>query len=361
MTNLPALPLMASLLAPSAWARGGETGRQIQDAVRGPASPAANADDIPELRKLLAKTGWMPTPEMSGVFQPGFVFQATPLGHRLQIEDCFSVQPTISTYTATEIVSQLQAGVSVNVGAGSVAASGGIVKKVKFGAPEQAALPELKMVPSPECQGLLVQAARRGTDLSTFYVVQDVLTAQIAEQTCGHVDASGRFMALGSADIELSQACAQESLEPVAIGYRTMPVTDLPGMADALDAAGVHAAAPADAAPAAPVHAAPVYAAPVYAAPAEAETGSAAASEGESAQPEGRSHRGGRGHDLDGDGIDDSMDACPASPEDIDGFQDEDGCPDLDNDQDGMLDMDDQCPEQAETLNGVQDQDGCPD
>jgi len=48
--------------------------------------------------------------------------------------------------------------------------------------------------------------------------------------------------------------------------------------------------------------------------------------------------------DRDGDGIKDSMDKCPDDPEDRDGFEDEDGCPDPDNDKDGIRDVDDRCP-----------------
>ncbi|WP_426752651.1 OmpA family protein [Myxococcus sp. Y35] len=65
--------------------------------------------------------------------------------------------------------------------------------------------------------------------------------------------------------------------------------------------------------------------------------------------------------DTDGDGLLDSEDVCPNAPEDVDGFEDEDGCPDPDNDQDGIPDAADQCPLEAETINGVKDDDGCPD
>ncbi len=100
-------------------------------------------------------------------------------------------------------------------------------------------------------------------------------------------------------------------------------------------------------------------------------------------------------HD-DGDGIDGLADLCPQGREDVDGFQDEDGCPDPDNDGDGFPDRrdacpdekggepgvvdsldgckpwsdgdgdgieddDDECPDQAERVNGVNDEDGCPD
>jgi OmpA-OmpF porin, OOP family len=98
--------------------------------------------------------------------------------------------------------------------------------------------------------------------------------------------------------------------------------------------------------------------------------------------------------DTDGDGIDDALDKCPTEPEDKDGFQDDDGCPDPDNDRDGIADAldacpliagepssdpsrngcpnpdrdgdtfendQDRCPDSAETFNGVDDEDGCPD
>ena len=65
--------------------------------------------------------------------------------------------------------------------------------------------------------------------------------------------------------------------------------------------------------------------------------------------------------DNDGDGIPDAQDKCPNEPEDKDGFQDADGCPDLDNDGDGIPDRRDKCPNEPETINGFQDEDGCPD
>jgi outer membrane protein OmpA-like peptidoglycan-associated protein len=65
--------------------------------------------------------------------------------------------------------------------------------------------------------------------------------------------------------------------------------------------------------------------------------------------------------DPDGDGISSDLDDCPDSAEDLDEFQDGDGCPDLDNDGDGVLDSDDQCPVVAETSNGFEDDDGCPE
>ncbi|MBN2801836.1 MAG: OmpA family protein [Deltaproteobacteria bacterium] len=81
-------------------------------------------------------------------------------------------------------------------------------------------------------------------------------------------------------------------------------------------------------------------------------------------------------HDMDGDGIKDQVDKCPLVPEDKDGDRDEDGCPEekeyvgsasagpsatSDRDMDRIVDIDDSCPDEPETYNGMDDEDGCPD
>jgi outer membrane protein OmpA-like peptidoglycan-associated protein len=65
--------------------------------------------------------------------------------------------------------------------------------------------------------------------------------------------------------------------------------------------------------------------------------------------------------DADRDGIRDRDDRCRTLPEDKDGFEDQDGCPDPDDDQDGILDEDDLCPREAEDRDGNEDENGCPD
>jgi OmpA-OmpF porin, OOP family len=65
--------------------------------------------------------------------------------------------------------------------------------------------------------------------------------------------------------------------------------------------------------------------------------------------------------DRDGDGIPDDRDECDDTPEDRDGWEDQDGCPEKDNDSDGLVDKVDECPDQAEDKDDFEDQDGCPD
>jgi outer membrane protein OmpA-like peptidoglycan-associated protein len=65
--------------------------------------------------------------------------------------------------------------------------------------------------------------------------------------------------------------------------------------------------------------------------------------------------------DLDGDGIMDTKDQCIVDPEDMDKYLDEDGCPEPDNDLDGILDTADKCTNAPEDPDGFEDEDGCPD
>jgi len=65
--------------------------------------------------------------------------------------------------------------------------------------------------------------------------------------------------------------------------------------------------------------------------------------------------------DSDHDGVDDSEDQCSFLAEDLDGFQDDDGCPDPDNDNDLVPDLDDKCPNEPAEEGRDDDEDGCTD
>ncbi len=65
--------------------------------------------------------------------------------------------------------------------------------------------------------------------------------------------------------------------------------------------------------------------------------------------------------DNDKDNVPDTKDKCAMLPEDIDKFEDGDGCPEPDNDKDGVADGVDKCPDKPEKINGNDDADGCPD
>lgn len=65
--------------------------------------------------------------------------------------------------------------------------------------------------------------------------------------------------------------------------------------------------------------------------------------------------------DTDKDGVSNMDDKCPLLAEDMDDFEDSDGCPDDDNDGDRREDAIDKCPNDKEDLDGFEDEDGCPE
>lgn len=65
--------------------------------------------------------------------------------------------------------------------------------------------------------------------------------------------------------------------------------------------------------------------------------------------------------DADRDGIPDERDQCVHLAEDVDGFEDGDGCLDPDNDNDLIPDADDRCPNVAAEEGMDEDEDGCTD
>ena len=67
-----------------------------------------------------------------------------------------------------------------------------------------------------------------------------------------------------------------------------------------------------------------------------------------------------RNHDMDNDGVPDDVDQCPELPEDKDGFEDRDGCPEIDNDDDGVLDKEDACPNVPGVPSTDPKKNGCP-
>ncbi len=67
-----------------------------------------------------------------------------------------------------------------------------------------------------------------------------------------------------------------------------------------------------------------------------------------------------REHDKDHDGIRDDVDQCEDVPEDKDGYEDSDGCPEIDNDDDGIIDREDKCPLAKGVPSSDPSKNGCP-
>lgn len=198
--------LLLTLMTSRALAAGG--------GARGPSL----STQMPSLADVLRQDGWQAAPELSGIFQPGRVFIVDGAAHVLAVAECTDTPPVRSTYTGMEVVSQLQGGVRVRLGAATAEASAGLAKSLKFGAPVHISLPAMAFAPTSDCREALSRSPPGA------YVIREALEAEIAEQTCGRVDATGRFAVFGQADASLAESCAQVSLEPVIVAVRVVPI-----------------------------------------------------------------------------------------------------------------------------------------
>jgi len=82
------------------------------------------------------------------------------------------------------------------------------------------------MTPTEACREAIARMSSGGMELEQMYVIEEALSAEIVEQTCGRVDASGHFDVLGAADAAFA-ACAEINSEPVVVAYRTQPIRSL--------------------------------------------------------------------------------------------------------------------------------------
>jgi hypothetical protein len=188
--------------------------------------PAIERPAQPELEKLLEGAGWTMTPEMSGAYKPGDIYSSGT--HRLWSAgpDCFKAAPRESPYTSMEVRNSLESGVTMNTVVGGAGAGAGISKKIVFDDPMHVQLAGAGLTPNPSCTQTLKEEVDEGRDLSDMYVIVEVLSARIQKQECGSFDVELGYFVV-STDVAITQACSQESLEPVAVAYKIMPVREL--------------------------------------------------------------------------------------------------------------------------------------
>ena len=68
--------------------------------------------------------------------------------------------------------------------------------------------------------------AAGGADLSTWYVIQAVMWAEVVEQLCRAVDVAVDAPAAGAA-LSAAESCVQVSEGQVAVAFRLRPAADL--------------------------------------------------------------------------------------------------------------------------------------
>lgn len=183
--------------------------------------------DVRGIDAVLAKAGWVRTPEGSDRYQAGSIFDGRNLlwGNR---EGCFSAPPTEYLYTALEVQQALTAGAKIPLGTVTTEASGEVFKKVTYADPMVSELEGRYLELDEKCRAKLAEVAKV-KDVSSWYVVQAVLLAQVKEQRCTSIDAGVRSV-LGDGGVAVSESCEMSTEGEVAVAYKTVPVAELLGL-----------------------------------------------------------------------------------------------------------------------------------
>jgi hypothetical protein len=183
---------------------------------------------IPDIEEILSDAGWTMTPEMSAKFsRPGDILD----GNHATLLDgprCFAAEVEEGAYATMEVTRSMAAGVRMRTTVVGARAGMALEKKLVFDTPIYRQIPRLALTPSNECIATLRNAESRGDDIQNWYVITESLSAIIQQQQCGSYDAkAGSFVVSG--EVSVQEACSQTSLDPVAVAYKTIPVSQLLG------------------------------------------------------------------------------------------------------------------------------------
>ena len=186
----------------------------------------AELPPVPDLEQVLQRAGWSITPEMSAAYsQPGDIFDESNSLIK-KGEDCFEAKVHEGAYASMEVNRSLESGVRIKVAIASGGGGVGLTKKLVFDTPTHRQIARLDLVPTEACHRALLAARDRGMPIDSWIVVTEALSAVVQKQECGEYNAKGGFFMV-SADATVQQACAQTSLDPVAVAYKTVQLTTI--------------------------------------------------------------------------------------------------------------------------------------
>jgi hypothetical protein len=206
------------------------------EAMAKPKPERAAAEQVPDIEELLQRAGWTITPEMSAAYaQPGDIFDENNTLLKNGV-DCFDAEVKEGAYASMEVNRSLETGVRMQVMVTGSRAEMGIQKKMTFDTPILRRIPQWDLIPNASCLQSLRRVENQRKDISGLYVITESLSAIIQKQECGSfsVEAGGWVI---SGDAKVQQLCEQTSLEPVAVAFKTWPVTKLLAAAAAIPGA----------------------------------------------------------------------------------------------------------------------------
>lgn len=179
---------------------------------------------MPDLSAVLGDA-WTVPPELSDRAVPGTVLEVTASGYRTVKTGCVGAQPNHNPLTNVSMQNSLSGGVAFGTGSASASHS----MKLSFISPQIVSFELVDFIPSQACVDALGRYAQR-SDVSNLVVVQEAIMARVngCEQTSARAGVAGPG---ASAGLAAGGACQMFSNAPVAVGVKTVALSQIPELA----------------------------------------------------------------------------------------------------------------------------------
>lgn len=195
--------------------------------------PDKKGKSIPkELKELLERGGWTPTPSNSARYQVGdvFDFSTRNIEELTKGEDCFTKLPKPQGMTNIEISRYLKGGLKIPLGLFKTKGKKVKYKRLTYANTEVQEFSKMQLDRNfkEDCKDYLRKEWRKSSNPSQIKLIKAVIQSTVNEQICTSIDATIDVKGLG-VEVGKSDKCEFDAEAPVTIAYQLVHIKGLIG------------------------------------------------------------------------------------------------------------------------------------